>query len=96
MKQDNYAGAREMSEFVENLWGWQVTVSDAVDAAKWQQVHQVYVEDKYGQDIKAFFNQHNPWPISPSPHACWKLSARITGSLMRKLPTSWPWSTPSM
>ncbi|WP_319524927.1 cobaltochelatase subunit CobN [uncultured Desulfosarcina sp.] len=61
MKQDNYAGAREMSEFVENLWGWQVTVSDAVDAAKWQQVHQVYVEDKYGQDIKAFFNQHNPW-----------------------------------
>ncbi len=61
MKQDNYAGAREMSEFVENLWGWQVTVSDAVDAAKWQQVYQVYVEDKYGQDLKAFFNQHNPW-----------------------------------
>ncbi|BBO82570.1 cobalamin biosynthesis protein CobN [Desulfosarcina ovata subsp. sediminis] len=61
MKQDNYAGAREMSEFVENLWGWQVTVSDAVDAAKWEQVYDVYVEDKYGQDLNAFFNQHNPW-----------------------------------
>jgi cobaltochelatase CobN len=61
MKQDNYAGAREMSEFVENLWGWQVTVSDAVDAAKWRQVFEVYVEDKHGQDLKRFFNQHNPW-----------------------------------
>ena len=61
MKQDNYAGAREMAEFVENLWGWQVTVADAVDKTKWEQVFEVYVEDKYGQEIKAFFNQHNPW-----------------------------------
>ena len=61
MKNDNYGGARQMADFVENLWGWQVTVRDAVDGAKWQQVHDVYVEDKYGMELADFFNQHNPW-----------------------------------
>lgn len=44
MKRDNYAGARQMADFAENLWGWQVTVRDAVDADKWQQVFEVYVQ----------------------------------------------------
>ena len=61
MKKDNYGGARQMGDFVENLWGWQVTVRDAVDAAKWQQIFDVYVEDKYGMDLTEFFNEHNPW-----------------------------------
>ncbi len=61
MKKENYAGARQMSEFVENFWGWQVTVPHAVGDAQWQQINEVYVEDKYGQEIKAFLNEHNPW-----------------------------------
>lgn len=61
MKRDNYAGARQMADFAENLWGWQVTVHEAVDAAKWQQVFDVYVEDKYGMALKDFFNKENPW-----------------------------------
>ncbi len=61
MKRDNYAGAHQMAFFTENLWGWQVTVRDAVDAAKWQQLFEVYVEDKYEMDLSDFFNQHNPW-----------------------------------
>ena len=61
MKKENYAGARQMSEFVENLWGWQVTAPASVSQAQWQQIHEVYVEDKYGQEVKAFLNEHNPW-----------------------------------
>lgn len=61
MKRDNYAGAHQMGDFAENLWGWQVTVRDAVDADKWQQVFDVYVEDKYEMGLAEFFNQHNPW-----------------------------------
>jgi len=61
MKKENYAGAREMAEFMENMWGWQVTTPNAVDGAKWEQAFEVYVEDKYGLDIKAFFNRENPW-----------------------------------
>jgi cobaltochelatase CobN len=61
MKKEKYAGAREMSKFVEYMWGWQVTVPDSIDKAKWEQTYEVYVEDKYGLDIKKFFNRENPW-----------------------------------
>jgi cobaltochelatase CobN len=61
MKKENYAGAREMAEFLENMWGWQVTTPKVVDAAKWEQTYEVYVEDKYGLEIEKFFNKANPW-----------------------------------
>lgn len=61
MKQENYAGAREMDQFLQNMWGWQVTVPSAVDEAKWEQAYEVYVEDKYQLDLKDFFNRVNPW-----------------------------------
>jgi cobaltochelatase CobN len=61
MKEENYAGAREMAEFMENMWGWQVTTPGSVDESLWEQSYAVYVEDKYGQEIKEFFNSVNPW-----------------------------------
>jgi cobaltochelatase CobN len=61
MKRDNYGGARQMADFAENLWGWQVTVRDAVGADKWQEVFEVYVKDKYEMDLTKFFDAHNPW-----------------------------------
>ncbi len=61
MKREHYAGAREMSRFVEHMWGWQVTTPFAIDGAKWEQVYDVYVQDKYGLDLKKFFNKANPW-----------------------------------
>ena len=70
MKKENYAGAREMEDFVENMWGWQITTPFAVDAAKWEQVYEVYIKDKYDLDLKDFFNKNNPW-------ACQSISARM-------------------
>ncbi|MBU1056042.1 MAG: cobaltochelatase subunit CobN [Proteobacteria bacterium] len=61
MKKEKYAGARAMADFLENMWGWQVTTPKAIDKTKWEQTYEVYVEDKYGQDIKEFFNRENPW-----------------------------------
>ncbi len=61
MKKEDYAGAREMAHFVEYMWGWQVTTPQAVDKNKWQETYEVYVEDKYGMEIKEFFNKANPW-----------------------------------
>jgi cobaltochelatase CobN len=61
MKAENYAGAREMSNYVEYLWGWQVTTPEALDESYWEQTYEVYVEDKYGQGLKEFLNRHNPW-----------------------------------
>ena len=61
MKKEKYAGAREMEKFVEYMWGWQVTVPYTIDKAKWEQTYEVYVEDKYGMELKKFFNRENPW-----------------------------------
>lgn len=61
MKKENYAGAREMSNFVEYMWGWQVTVPESVDEARWKETYEVYVEDKYGLEMREFFNKQNPW-----------------------------------
>ncbi|MDA3971852.1 MAG: cobaltochelatase subunit CobN [Desulfobulbaceae bacterium] len=63
MKSEGYAGARQMDKFVEYLWGFQVTTPYAVDKSQWEQIHDVYIEDKYGLDLKEFFDKENPWAI---------------------------------
>ena len=63
MKDEGYAGARELSNFVDYMWGWQVTVPDAVDDARWNQTYEVYVEDKYDLDVKRFLDEANPWAL---------------------------------
>jgi cobaltochelatase CobN len=61
MKAENYAGAREMSNYAEYLWGWQVTAPEAVDEAAWRQTYEVYVEDKYALGIREFMDENNAW-----------------------------------
>ncbi|MCG8619636.1 MAG: cobaltochelatase subunit CobN, partial [Desulfobacterales bacterium] len=61
MKSEDYAGAKAMSDFAEYLWGWDMTNPDKVDEAKWQQTYEVYVQDKYGLELKEFFDKASPW-----------------------------------
>ncbi len=70
MKEHGYSGALKMSKFVENLWGWQVTTPKEVSKEMWQQVSEVYVNDKYKMDLKKFFDKN-------SPHAFQSIAARI-------------------
>lgn len=55
MLREGYAGARMIRGVVDNLWGWQVTVPEAVDAAKWQELAEVYVDDRYGLGVRDAF-----------------------------------------
>lgn len=61
MKKEGYAGAGEMRQFVEYLWGWDATAPDAIDDAKWKETFDVYVDDKYRLGMKAFFDRHSPF-----------------------------------
>ena len=38
-----------------------MTVPESVKDEVWEQTFEVYVEDKYDQGIKQFFEQNNPW-----------------------------------
>ncbi|HAY21692.1 MAG TPA: cobalt chelatase [Desulfobacterales bacterium] len=55
MMQEGYAGSRFIDKVVEHLWGWQVTVPETVDAAKWNEMYETYVLDKNGLNIKEMF-----------------------------------------
>ncbi len=70
MKEHGYSGAHKMADFVENLWGWQVTTPKEVTEEVWRQVSEVYVNDKYKMELKEFFEKN-------SPHAFQSITARI-------------------
>ena len=57
LMKEGYSGARTMgSEFIEYLWGWQVTSPDIIDDHVWQEVKSVYIDDKYKLGMKQFLN----------------------------------------
>jgi len=60
MQRSGYAGAREMYKEVEHLYGFQATVPEQMPGAFWQQTYDVYVADKLGMGMDAFFRAANP------------------------------------
>lgn len=56
-----YAGARTMGqEFLENLWGWQVTRPDLIKQWAWDEVKETYFDDKQKLGLPQFLAQgHN-------------------------------------
>ncbi|KKH46492.1 cobalt chelatase [Methanosarcina sp. 1.H.A.2.2] len=58
MQGNGYAGAREMSDFIENLWGWEATNPDLISDEMWNQVYQTYMAD---QELREWTRQNNPY-----------------------------------
>lgn len=61
MMEHGYSGAEKLQGHVEWLWGWDVVDTRFVDADDWNEVYDVYVQDKYDLDTKEWFDQNNPW-----------------------------------
>ena len=62
MMDEGYSGARFIKRVVNHLWGWQVTVPEAVGDEKWQEVYETYVEDRYDLDMEQLFREaDNLW-----------------------------------
>lgn len=60
MQAAGYAGAREIADHLENLYGWQATTPELVGSAYWARTYQVYVEDKHALGLRDFFEKTNP------------------------------------
>lgn len=58
---EGYSGARTMgSEFLEYLWGWQVTNPEVIKSWVWDEVKHVYIDDKLDLGLDDFLEQgHN-------------------------------------
>ncbi len=57
MLNEGYAGARFVMKVTEHLWGWQVTVPEAVDGAKWQEMYETYVADRNRLGVRDKFRE---------------------------------------
>jgi len=57
MQSSGYSGGSMMSDFVNNLFGWEVSDPDLVDDTVWQDVYETYVNDP---SMKEWFKQNNP------------------------------------
>lgn len=57
MQNSGYSGGSMMSDFVNNLFGWEVSDPDLVDDTVWQEVYETYVNDP---SMKEWFKQNNP------------------------------------
>ncbi|MGM0411894.1 MAG: cobaltochelatase subunit CobN [Pseudomonadota bacterium] len=64
LTEHGYAGARTLgSEFVEHLWGWQVTNPGIVRDWMWDEVHETYLEDKRDLGLDEFLAESGNRPV---------------------------------
>ena len=52
-----------MQELTEDLWIWDVTSPDMVTEDMWNEVNEVYIEDKYNLNLKEYFDKNNPYAL---------------------------------
>ena len=68
-----------------------MTTPFAVDKTQWEQIYEVYIEDKYGLDLKEFFDKNNPWALQsmaarmlePDRKKYWKAPEEMKKKLAR-------------
>ena len=68
MQQHGFEGARQMSEFVENLWGFEALDNDLISDGVWNKVYENY----YGNA------ELREWMKANNPYAYQSMTARMT------------------
>ncbi|WP_135610979.1 cobaltochelatase subunit CobN [Methanococcoides sp. AM1] len=56
-----YAGAREMMKFTDNMWGWDAMMPDLITDSDWKAIYDIYVMDKYDLGLDEFLKTENPY-----------------------------------
>lgn len=52
--------AAGFAEIVQNTYGWNVMKPDAIDNELWDEIYDVYVQDKFGLGVQDYFERQNP------------------------------------
>lgn len=64
MMAEGYSGTLQLLDTINNFWGWQVMDRNMVRDDQWQEFHEVYVNDRYQLDLKAWFEVNNPTALA--------------------------------
>lgn len=54
------SGAAGFAEIIQNTYGWNVMKSEVIDDEMWDEVYNVYVQDKFDIGVRNYFEQQNP------------------------------------
>ena len=54
------SAAAGLAEIIQNTYGWNVMKPEAIDKEMWDEIYDVYVQDKFSLDIQRFFETQNP------------------------------------
>ncbi|WP_455076689.1 cobaltochelatase subunit CobN [Prevotella koreensis] len=57
------SAAGGFAEIVQNTYGWEVMKPNAIDNEFWDELYDVYINDKHNLGVKDFFEQKNPAAI---------------------------------
>jgi len=60
MQREGPSAAAALTENVRNLYGWNVMQPSVVGDALWQETFDVYIDDKHGLDLQAYFEDVHP------------------------------------
>jgi cobaltochelatase CobN len=60
MMEEGYAGGRHIWQSTEYLWGWQVVYPEVVDSAKWTEMYEVWLQDRFELGVTEWFSETNP------------------------------------
>ena len=91
MMEFDYEGAREMMKFTEYMWGWDATTPELVTDSDWNQINDVYVNDKYNLGLDEYFKE-NPYQyqsmtgrmLETSRKGYWDASDEVIQNLVKE------------
>ncbi|HSV99998.1 MAG TPA: cobaltochelatase subunit CobN [Sedimentisphaerales bacterium] len=63
MQADGSSAAESFAETFRNTYAWNVLKPAAIDQELWEGLYDVYVKDSLGLDMKAYFEEKNPYAL---------------------------------
>jgi len=96
MMERGYEGSRYPAAFTSHLQLWDTTTPELVESDHWREVRDIYVRDKHGLGLNAFFEEHNPFAkqsltatlLDAAAHGQWEATEADRQELARILAES--------
>jgi cobaltochelatase CobN len=96
MQKSGYNGARYMADLADDMLLWNVTSPDLVTEGDWNEMKEVYVDDRYHLGLDAYFDQANPYArqqmmqtmLQAVARGSWHPAPAVVDQLRQKLAAS--------
>ncbi len=84
------SSAEVFAELVRNTYGWSVTKNEVIDPTIWDDINDVYINDKYNLKLRDFFETKNPYALQDitsfmlesNRRGFWKPSKEVIKNIM--------------